>query len=257
MSVYSDIISSSIYNSSDIILPIPMTDKCVILDLDQTLIATQEDLRFLNEFNVLSNQELLSIRNRIYYLTIEDLEKPGIGSNYTFWGITRPHVREFLIFCFSYFKIVAVWSAGKKPYVEAIVDFIFKDLPYPHIIFTHDDIEIDSGGHVIKPLIKMIESNPVLKRQMTLQNNIAIDDNIMTFSRNPGSGVAIPEYNPIMNINTLLSDDPTLLQLKYWLLTPEVVNNKDISLLNKSEIFSTSIEIYKNKIKGSPGYKLK
>jgi len=247
--------SNTLYHVSiDDIPPASITDKCVVLDLDQTLIATQENMASLKDLNILSDPKLISLRNRIYHIMIEDLERPGIGTKYDFWGVTRPHIHEFLIFCFSYFKIVAVWSAGKRPYVEAIVDHIFKDIRPPHIIFTHDDIEKGPGGHVEKPLTKMIQSNPVLRKNMSLQNTFAVDDNSMTFHLNNGNGILIPAYDPSLNVNALGRDDPTLLQLKYWLLQPEVVKSRDVTLLDKSHIFSTSIDAYKNKSRYNPGY---
>lgn len=241
--------------SIDDIPPASITDKCVVLDLDQTLIATQDGISSLKELRILSDPQLISLRNRTYHITIEDLERPGIGTKYDFWGVTRPHIHEFLIFCFSYFKIVAVWSAGKRPYVEAIVDHIFKDIRPPHVVFTHDDILRGPDSHVVKPLTKMIESNAVLRRNMSLQNTLAIDDNSMTFYLNQDNGVLIPAYDPSLNVNALARDDPTLLQLKYWLLQPEVVSSRDVTLLDKSTIFSTSIETYKNKLRSMPGYK--
>src|SRR5690606_31782804 len=105
-----------------------LTNKCIVLDLDQTLLATQESINSLHELGILSNPNLLSLRNRTYYFTIEDLEGPGIGTKYNYWGVTRPHCHEFLLFCFSYFRVVAIWSAGQRPYVESIVDYLFRDL---------------------------------------------------------------------------------------------------------------------------------
>jgi hypothetical protein len=247
--------TSAIYRiGADDIPSASITDKCVVLDLDQTLIATQDSIDSLKELNILSDSNLISLRNRIYHITIEDLEKPGIGTRYDFWGVTRPHVYEFLVFCFSYFKIVAVWSAGKRPYVEAIVDHLFKDLPPPHVVFSHDDIIIGPKGHVIKPLTKMIESSPVLQQYMTLQNTLAIDDNVMTFSENPDNGVLIPAYDPASSVNALSRDDPSLLQLKYCLLQPEVVNSRDVTTLDKNKIFITSIDTYKQKLSTVGGY---
>lgn len=225
---------------------IPLTNKCVVLDLDQTLIATQENIDSLKQLEIFSNPKLLELRNRSYYMTIDDLGAAGAGTLYDFWGVTRPHIDEFLTFCFSYFKIVAVWSAGKRPYVEAIVDHIFRDIRQPHIIFTHDDINIGPGGHVEKLLTKMMDSNTVLRRYMSLQNTLAIDDNSMTYHKNVGNGVLIPAYEPKLNIKSLSSDDTVLLQLKYWLLQPEVINARDVTILDKSKIFTTSVETYKS-----------
>ena len=232
-----------------------ITDKCIVIDLDQTLIATQDSVDSLRQLGILSDPNLLSLRNRVYYITIEDLEKPGVGTKYNFWGVTRPHIDEFLIFCFSYFKIVAVWTAGKRPYGEAIVDHIFKDLPKPHVLFTYDDVEFGPQGHILKPITKMIESNPVLRRNMSLQNTFSLDDNVMTFYNNHGNGILIPAYDPSSSSNALARDDPTLLQLKYWLLQPEVVNARDVTVLDKSKIFSTSLESYRTKLRSIPGYK--
>jgi len=231
-----------------------ITDKCIVLDLDQTLIATQDSISSLKDLGILSDPKLISLRDRLYYITLEDLEKPGIGTKYDFWGVTRPHIDEFLIFCFSYFKIVAVWSAGKRPYVEAIVDHIFKDLPQPHVIFTYDDIITGPHGYIEKPLTKMINSNPILSLNMSLKNILAIDDNPTTFAKNFGNGVLIPPYEPALNNNALARDDPSLLQLKYWLLQPEVVNSSDVNLLDKTNIFTTSVDTYRNRLSSS-GYK--
>lgn len=232
-----------------------ITDKCIVIDLDQTLIATQESTNSLKELGILSDPNLISLRNRIYYITIEDLEKPGIGTKYDFWGVTRPHVEEFLIFCFSYFKIVAVWSAAKRPYVEAIVDHLFRDIRPPHIIFTQDDCPVSQSGHLEKPLTKMIDSNPILRRHMSLQNTFALDDNPMTFPHNRDNALLLPAYDPALNVNALARDDPTLLQLKYWLLQPEVVNSRDVTMLDKSTIFSVPLETYKNRLNSIPGYR--
>lgn len=241
--------------AADSIPATSITDKCIVLDLDLTLIATQDDMESLKLLGILSDPKLMALRNRTYHITIEDLEKPGIGTKYDFWGVTRPHIQDFLIFCFSYFKVVAVWSAGKRPYVEAIVDKIFKDLPQPHVVFTHDDVVIGSQGHIEKPLTKMIESNPILRRHMSLQNTFVVDDNDMTFSQNRDNGILIPAYNPALNINALARDDPGLLQLKYWLLQREVVDSRDVTTLDKTTIFSTSLKAYQSKLKSLPGYR--
>jgi len=232
-----------------------ITNKCIVIDLDQTLIATQDSMDSLKNMGILSDSKLISLRNRIYYFTIEDLEKPGVGTRYEFWGVTRPHLTEFLIFCFSYFKIVAVWSAGKRQYVEAIVDHIFRDIRPPHVIFTFDDVVIGPKGHIGKPLISMIDSNSVLLRYMSLQNTFAVDDNSMTFRDNEGNGILIPAYDPASNVNAMARDDPSLLQIKYWLLQPEVVKASDVTVLDKSKIFSTSIDDYKKKLRSQEGYK--
>lgn len=240
--------------AADDIPAVAMTNHCIVLDLDLTLLSTQESTESLATMKILSDPQLMELRKRIYYITIEDLEKPGIGTRYDFWGVTRPHLNKFLMFCFSYFKIVAVWSAGKRPYVEAIVDHLFKDLPKPHVVFSYDDVIMTPQGHVEKPLLKMINYDLVLKRNMSLENTFALDDNSMTFYHNIDNGILIPAYEPALNITAFMRDDPTLLQLQSWLLLPEVATAKDIRKLDKSRIFSTSLSAYKEKLAGVPGY---
>ena len=238
---------------ADSIPHVSLTDKCIVLDLDLTLLCTQDNIQSLFSTEILTNPQLLELRNRVYYFTVEDVGRPGDGEKIDMWGVTRPHIKEFLLFCFSYFKIVAVWSAGQRLYVEAIVNYMFKDLPKPHIIFTADDT-VFQNDHTYKPLSYLMSSNPVVSRIMTPLTTLAIDDNSSTFAYNKDNAVLIPAYSPSPNINSLSRDDPSLLQLKYWLLQPEVVAAQDVRKLNKSTIFSTPVAVYKKKLAGYPGY---
>lgn len=231
-----------------------LTDKCIVLDLDLTCIDTQDEMSSLHDLKILSDPNLLPLRNRTYHIVIEDLEKPGIGSKYEFWGVTRPHLKEFLLFCFSYFKIVAVWSAGQRLYVDEIVDVIFKDLPKPHVVFSYDDIEFGEGNRIEKPLTKLINSNPLLSHHMSLENTMALDDNSSTFAKNPDNGILIPAYETSLTVVSLSRDDPSLMQLKYWLLQPEVVNATDVRKLDKSTIFTTPLSTYKEQARSQSGY---
>jgi len=227
-----------------------ISNKCIVLDLDHTLVATQENIKSLQDLNILSDPKLINIRNRVYHINVENYEKPGIGTNHSYWGITRPHVKEFLIFCFSYFKIVAVWSAGKPDYVEKIVDYLFKDISPPHIVLTYNDILIDSSGNVNKPLTTIFQYN----NHMSHFNTFALDDISSTFSLNPLNGILIPKYSPSLNLNSFASDDPSLLQLKSWLLLPEVIASNDVRSLDTSKIFTTSLLTYQKFIRS---YKFK
>jgi len=229
----------------DDIPAVAITNNCIVLDLDQTLIATQDNMSDLYQLKIATDPKLIDLRKRTYHIVIDDLENPGVGTKTEMWGVTRPHLQEFLIFCFSYFKIVAVWTAGKKQYAEAIVDAIFRDIRPPHIIFTYNDILMGTSQYVQKPLINMINAHPRVKQLMTLKNTIALDDNPTTFSVNPSNGILIPEYNPACSVSALSRDDPTLLQLKGWLLLPQVVTTSDLSALDKSNIFGTSLEKYR------------
>lgn len=235
-------LAGSIYHTpADNILHRPLTDKCIVLDLDSTLISTQDHIADLHRLGILTDPAYMNIRNRIYQFTLGDVGQdggfhPGNGNTYRYWGISRPHLREFLLFCFSYFKIVAVWTAGKKNYGETIVDIIFKDIFPPHVVFTQDDTVFDMGlPH--KPLVTMIQSHPLLVNTMTLQNIFALDDNINTFVYNPGNGIHIPAYDPKPTIEDIMRDDDALPRLQQWLMSPAVIRATDVTLLDKNGIF--------------------
>lgn len=225
-----------------------LTDKCIYLDLDQTLVSTADEdhgLKYLYDLKILSDPSLIHLRSRVYHVIVEDLEKPGFGSKYEMWGITRPHLHRFLSFCFLYFRLVMVYSAGKRQYVESIVDHIFKDLPYPDLVLSYDDLKKDKNGKiikvngrdVIKPLTTVMNATPLTKQFVRPTNTLGLDDLPSTYSDNEGNGILIPAYDPEPNEGSLSGDDDSLLRLENWLMLPEVMNCEDVRLLNKDRIF--------------------
>lgn len=219
----------------------PYTDKCIIFDLDETLIHTQDPEK-KNYFNlldeILDNPQLIDLRARTYRYVLEDvLDKKGSGSLSDIWGITRPHYKDFLIFCYRYFKIVGFWSAGQPLYVHEIVDHITRDLPKPHVVFTYDDCEKLENDQLVKPLTKMMKSNSFLESHMDLKNTFILDDRKGTTYFNEGNGIIIPPYEAQETKESLVKDDQALNQLKDWLLLPKVRRSTDVSILDKSNIF--------------------
>lgn len=230
--------------SSDLskIPDVPLTDKCIILDLDETLVHTDNEepnTELLKDLEIFSNPNLYDLRERVYKITMEDvISKKGTGDKTEMWGILRPHVREFLIACFTYFRVVIVWSAGRKNYVHAIVDFLFLGLPRPTVIWTYDDLEKLPNNTLIKPLNKLIEKIPTLNKYMSLENSFILDDRLTVFQEpNPSNGIEIPAYRPTFNPKSLRSDDKALLSVTNWLMKPEVMNSTDIRQLDKRNIF--------------------
>jgi TFIIF-interacting CTD phosphatase-like protein len=217
----------------------PLTDKCIVLDMDETLIHSCEDIGKLKELNILCDPAKLDLKKRTYVLSLDDVVyKNGTGIKTDIWGIVRPHVKEFLISCFAYFKTVIVWSAGKRKYVEAIVDHLFKDIRRPHVIYTRDDCEIGNGNLLVKPLQKMIDNENGLSKYMSLKNTFIVDDRLSVFEYdNPDNGIQIPAYKPDFNEHSLRTDNIALKQLMIWLNRPEVMDCKDVRELDKSEIF--------------------
>jgi hypothetical protein len=217
----------------------------IVLDLDETLVNTQDNTQSLCDLKILTDPKLVKLRTRIYHINIEELEGPGCGSNYGYWGVIRPFTKEFLKFCFDYFRYVIVWSAGKRFYVEAIVDHLFKDLPKPHYIFSYDDTVFKRKGDdkiTIKPLTKLYAAvnkkygNNLMNETTTL----AIDDTETTFSENVENGIKIPayqitEYEVAPTIEDITRSDERLKQLMNWLNANR--GAKDVRVLDKSRIF--------------------
>lgn len=210
------------------------TNLTVILDIDSTLACTSENDDFVTQLNITNDPNLIDIRKRIYTLTTDDIGERGRGEYYTMSGIKRPHLDEFIDFCFSYFKIVGVWSAGKRSYVEHIVPELFGNHE-PHIIYTLDDCERNSRG-VYKPLEKIVNDERI-KRFTSMEKILIIDDNEDTFSMNVDNAIHIPKYEPAFTVNSLRTDDRALLDIMEWLNDIRSINYKDIRNLDKTQIF--------------------
>ena len=224
---------------------VSLTDYCIVLDMDETLVHTHEDndgLDTLDDLDILRDPELDDLRQRTYVINFTQ-ESDGISFPYTMWGTTRPYLKEFLSFCFSFFKLVVIWSAGKTGYVKAIVDYMFRDLEAPHIVYTDVKcvtIRDEEKGRdiMVKPLAKLIQEEPQLERYMTLDKTLIVDDRWSTFRNiNDDNGILIPPYEPESTIEDLREPDDTLLRLMYWLTSPGVVEAKDVRRLDKTHVF--------------------
>lgn len=212
-------------------------EKILVLDLDQTLINTQDEEDLLTLNNILKDPRKLSIRKNLYVLKFLDKyhdqngkKVKGKWENVIMWGTKRPYLKEFLKYSFDNFKYVIIWSAGASPYVKSIVKEIFKDMPQPPIIYTRSN-QTDKT----KPLEKMIREIPQLAEVASLKQILVIDDKKYTFENNPENGVLIPPYNP--SLDNLDKEDDSLLKLIKWLETPEVKNSTDVRTLDKKNIF--------------------
>lgn len=223
----------------------PITNKCIVLDLDETLVHTCEDINKLHELKIFNDPQFLDLRTRTYMLNIDDIVEPqGSGIKTYLWGITRPYLYEFLKFCFSYFEVVAIWSAGVPKYVDAIVNFIFKDLPSPHLVFSRNRC-IKYSDTLTKPLQEMITffNKENINGGMTLENTVLIDDRDDNFLFNPDNGILILPYSPLFDIVSMRENDICLLQLKYWFQQDLVIRSSSLQSLNKDYIFLNKINI--------------
>ena len=155
-------------------------------------------------------------------------------------GILRPHLKSFILFCYMYFKIVAIWSAGKKKYVHEIVRLVFADTKEPNLIFSRECSE--DKGRIEKPLQYMFNV-PFISNYMNLKNTLVIDDRLDTFMDvNLKNGIVIPEFKPTFTLKGLMSENNALAQLMIWLCQSEVANSTDVRLLDKSNIFKLPLD---------------
>jgi hypothetical protein len=227
-----------------------LTDKCISLDIDNTLLYSNDDTQIIEDggqtwiakLNVYHNTKLIGIRNRVYQVKMVDVVTPqGAGEATYMSGILRPDAREFMAFCFSYFRIVNFWSAGKRKYVHEMVKILCADLPHqPNLIFSWDQCKLVNGD-VEKPLELMFKI-PGLENLMSLNNTYALDDRKSTADPNPDNLIQIPEFIPDFTIAGLTKNDNALRQLMHWLTIPEVMHCKDIRTLEKQYEINNTIK---------------
>jgi len=208
------------------------TDMCIVLDLDETLIHTMEDMAGYQWLKVADNPVL---RNRCYTLNMIDVSRPhghdrGKGQITEMWGVYRPHVHRFLAFCFSYFKMVIVWSAGIGTYVRNVVDNLFVE--EPHAVFSRR--HCTHMGRIYDKNLNKIYKDRELSRYAKPHNTIILDDRNVSYKTNtPNNGVLIPRYTPKASQDNILQDDHALLQMIEWLSHPSVIACKDVRMLTK------------------------
>lgn len=133
-------------------IPGEITDKYIVLDLDNTLIHAKN-----------YNAALEQIENdRSFYVKLI--------SKKTFYKITiRKHLKKFLNELLSYgFKLI-VWSAGCEKYVKDIVSVIFKNIP---ISYTFTAEHVDDESYKKLSLIGNYFEN------FDLKNCRLVDDNL-------------------------------------------------------------------------------
>ena len=58
----------------------PLTNKTIVLDLDNTLIYTADDEKIFESLELYTNPRNTRLRSRIYYFELVDVvDKPGTG----------------------------------------------------------------------------------------------------------------------------------------------------------------------------------
>jgi hypothetical protein len=189
------------------------------------------------------------LRNDIDPKTLKRLFVFEAG-NKKYWGIKRPYLQEFLVFCFSYFKSVNIWSAGNEIYVKPLVKKLFKDLPEPNIVMTFSEI-FNENGIIAKPLSTFYNKSPYFFNYANEKNTLFLDDLPQNFMFNEKNGIVIPKFQPHSkesHLSFLRREDQCLLQFKSWLSLDEVRFSEDVRKLKKDKIFLRSLSSYQKKI---------
>ena len=220
--------------------------KCIILDLDATLISSTTDPRKFGIFLEIMASNNMELKSRLYHLSIKDVmayedKNRGQGEITEMWGVERPGLKTFLRWCFTYFSVVGVWSAGKKPYVEAICQKIFvgKGIRSPDITLTYNDCT----GHYQSPLKNLralSESDAGRELGITLENVVLVDDRTYSFSATPENGILIPPYDPDLTIESLSQNNQDLIKLGHWFSQSDFFTSSNVRFLNKEHIFNNT-----------------
>ncbi len=188
----------------------PMSQKAIILDLDNTLIKTYGKMK---EFTQLGIKNHLDIVERCYILDFYNGENSRHPQSHR-WGIKRPHLEAFLKYIFKNFDIVIVWSAGGEEYVNALVKAIFTNRP-PHYIF-HSGHCLRMGDDLTKPIALLFKHRPELANRIDENHIVMIDDREKNYLYNKGLGLVISAYDPDLTLESMREDDDGLLEaMKY------------------------------------------
>lgn len=233
----------------------------LVIDLDATFVSTSTDDWVYNKVvKILSSTAtgLDILRRRVYLFTV---------GKYKMCTILRPGALEFIEFASFYFKRISVWSAGQKDYVDQIVSFLFPaHIPRPSLVFNWDDcsqevVSTTTSGRshkksssnakaaspsnqeyvtFTKPLVEMIAHGP---KGEGLENMIILDDRKDIAEKNIENLVQIPPYEPNINYSELTAQDNCLDLFVEWLMSPEVMSEKDIRKVEKTKIFRDALII--------------
>lgn len=152
----------------------------------------------------------------------------------------RPHLQEFLDWCFAHFASISVWTAAPLDRLQTVLN---GPLAGRNFLFTwHGSKCVKKwrsswGGYYssgpemisIKPLRKVWKKYPNLNKK----NTLILDDTVCTYSRNYGNAV------PISRFNKEDSDDEELLKLVEWF--PQIMEAESVRQIEKRD-WSDDIE---------------
>lgn len=224
-----------------------LKDINIVLDIDSTLINSFDQTDAIYDLVAQGDHEVNYLAHQSYHL---DVTLPEETSPFHMWGIYRPHLTEFILYCIENFKNVYIWSAGCKLYVDSVVESIFSQMNYhPPIVLSNQDTYCDDENNVVnKPLSALYKKS---KGQANEMNTLIVDDREDTFSSNPDNGILIPRFSfddmsvehdgkraTLEQIERDIANDNSLQQLIKWFEeNQEELNKGDVRRVRKSDIF--------------------
>lgn len=214
----------------------------LVLDLDETMVYTFDNIGELYKL-IETDEDFDWLSVHSYILEMCDPNEEGCNEEYKMWGLFRPYLVEFITYAIERFDNIYIWSAGKRKYVDAIVDRIFPSLDYnPPIILNFDDTEISEEGVVTKNLQKLFDNKDCDAKP---HNTFVMDDIKDTFSQNPDNGILCPPFSiedyddpkeMADNIREKMKNDNFLQKIiKFF---EECKDEKDVRNLNMGERFA-------------------
>lgn len=168
-----------------------MTDKLLILDLDETLIHSVET-------------------------PFEHQADFCFGKFYTY---KRPYLREFLEFCFEHFE-VAVWTSSTTAYAEEIVKNILTAEQKLTFLWTRSRCTISFDEELGESYYSK-KLDKVRKRGFDLNSIIAIDDSPRKWRYSYGNLIRVTIFEGDRK------DEELDLLMKYLLQLKDVVNVRE------------------------------
>lgn len=195
-----------------------MSQSCIILDLDSTLI---------NTFDGFSSPEALDS-----YESPEDVY--NLFGNY--YGVFRPGISQFLETCFSNFDQVCVWSAGTEDYVAEVVSKIKAfSIKKPYFVWSREYcVSVYNGDQSLlqKPLSKVFAAYPNIDPKRTF----ILDDYRDVCQQDSLYHIHIPAWKgEIEEINR--KKDNHLKSLTSWIKNTNIYDVKDFRDLSHGNIF--------------------
>ncbi len=134
--------------------------------------------------------------------------------NIGFTPYARPHLKNFLNFCFHNFQHVSIWTAASPEWFQVVNQHIFQHLLEGrtfHFVWTRDRCTITTAsyldydeldgrnnefvlcypGRIEKRLTKVYKA---FKKQYNRHNTLIVDDLPETYSKNYGNAIPIHKY---------------------------------------------------------------